>query len=62
MVPSMKRPLFDMDDVADVCLSICIGTTVQLNARRPTLSQQIHGEVNGQSEVPHDTRIGKLHK
>ena len=22
----------------------------------------IHGEANGQSEVPQDTRIGKLHK
>ena len=58
MFPSIKRPLFDMDDVADVCLSICIGTAVRLNARRPTRSQQIHGKVNGQSEVPQDTRIG----
>jgi hypothetical protein len=62
MFPSRKRPLFDMDDVADVCLSICIGTTVQSNARRPTRSLQIHGEVNGQSEVPQDTRIEKHHK
>jgi hypothetical protein len=35
---------------------------VQSNARRPTRSLQIHGEVNGQSEVPQDTRIEKHHK